>query len=320
MSSETFLLGSYKSTARGGLPGTEILDDFLLDCKIRNFSPRTTQSYKSHIKYYLTRYPVRISQEDLKDFLVHIRDEKSYAASTVENYFSSLSCFYDYLVWEGILQENIIPIFRKRYLRYYKDPLHEERQLISREQMRELIDSAQDLQTKVMFLLFVKTGIRRQELIDLDRTDIFPKKNMVILKNHHFKRSNRTVFYDDECAFYLDRWIKWRYNHRVQVLPLFLGVQGGRISRDAVYDLTTEHAAALGFHNPEGLLREKFTPHCFRHFFTTELRRAGCPRSFIQELRGDVRKEAVDIYDHITAEELRETYFKYIPILGIILN
>lgn len=303
-----------------GLPETNFLDDFLLDCKVRNFSPRTIQSYKSHIKYYLTRYPVRISQEDLKDFLVHIRDEKNYAASTVENYFSSLSCFYDYLVWEGILQENIIPIFRKRYLRYYKDPLHEERQLISREQMRELIDSAQDLQTKVIFLLYAKTGIRRQELIDLDRTDIFPKKNMVILKNHHFKRSNRTVFYDDECAFYLDKLIKWRYNHRVQVQPLFLGVQGGRISRDAVYDLTTEHAAALGFHNPEGRLNEKFTPHCFRHFFTTELRRAGCPRSFIQELRGDVRKEAVDIYDHITAEELREAYFKYVPELGIKLN
>src|SRR5574344_71984 len=165
MSSETLHSG-YVCTARGGLPESEILDDFLLDCKIRNFSPRTTQSYKSHIKYYLARYPVRISQEDLKDFLVHIRDEKNYAASTVENYFSSLSCFYDYLVWEGILQENIVPIFQKRYLRYYKDPLHEERQLISREQMRELIDSAQDLQVKVMFLLFVKTGIRRQELID----------------------------------------------------------------------------------------------------------------------------------------------------------
>ncbi len=317
MYSEILHSGSYVSTARGGLPESEILGDFLLDCKVRNFSPRTIQSYKSHIKYFLSKHPVQIDQEDLKDFLVHIRDEKNYAASTVENYFSSLSCFYDYLVWEGILQENIIPIFRKRYLRYYKDPLHEERQLISREQMRELIDSAEDLQIKVIFLLFVKTGIRRQELIDLDRTDIFPKKNMIILKNHHFKRSNRNVFYDDECAFYLDRWIKWRYNHCVQIPPLFLGVQGGRISRDAVYDFTTEHAAALGFHNPEGRLSEKFTPHCFRHFFTTELRRAGCPRSFIQELRGDVRKEAVDIYDHITAEELREAYFKYIPNLGI---
>jgi len=73
----------------------------------------------------------------------------------------------------------------------------------------------------------------------------------------------------------------------------------------------------LGFHNSKGLLNEKFTPHCFRHWFTTWLRRAGCPRAIIQELRGDVRKEAIDIYDHITQDELKENYLKYIPKLGI---
>ena len=195
--------GSYDCTV-GELPETTFLNDFLLDCQVRNFSPRTIQSYKSHIKYYLSSHPIQISLGDLKDFLVHIRDEKGYAASTVENYFASLSCFCDYLEWEGIIQENIIPKFRKRYLRYYKDPLPEERQLIILEQMKDLINSAEDLQTKTMFLIFAKTGIRRQELIDLDRSDVYPKQNMIILKNHHFKRCNRTVFYDDECAFYLE--------------------------------------------------------------------------------------------------------------------
>ncbi|AKB79105.1 Site-specific recombinase [Methanosarcina horonobensis HB-1 = JCM 15518] len=253
----------------------------------------------------------------MKDFLVHIRDEKGYAASTVENYFASLSCFCDYLEWEGIIQENIIPKFRKRYLRYYKDPLPEERQLISLEQMKDLINSAEDLQTKTIFLIFAKTGIRRQELIDLDRSDVYSKQNMIILKNHHFKRSNRTVFYDNECSFYLDRYIKWRYNHRINKPALFLGVQGSRISRDTVYNITTEHAEKLGFHDPTGRLEEKFTPHCFRHFFTTWMIRSGCPREYVQELRGDSRKEAIDIYHHIKHDELRETYLKYIPKLGI---
>ena len=67
------------------------------------------------------------------------------------------------------------------------------------------------------------------------------------------------------------------YNHGVRIEALFIGVQGFRISRDAVYEATVEHAQSLGFHNPEGLLNEKFTPHCFRHWFTTWLRRSGCP-------------------------------------------
>jgi integrase/recombinase XerD len=296
---------------------SNLLDAFLVDCSVRNFSPRTIAAYKSHLNYFLKFYSVNANTNDLKDFLILLRDERGLSASTVENYFCSLSTFYDFLAWERIVEKNIIPSFRKRYIRYYKEPRPEERQLINIEQMKNLIDSAEDLQTKCIFLLFAKTGIRRQELIDLDRQDVYPKKNMIILKNHHFKRSNRTVFYDDECAFFLDDWIKWRYNHQVKIPALFIGPQGGRICRDRVYDLTTNHAEALGFHDPEGTLQEKFTPHCFRHFFTTELRRAGCPRAAIQELRGDSRKEAIDIYDHWTPEELRETYLKYIPKLGI---
>jgi integrase/recombinase XerD len=45
--------------------------------------------------------------------------------------------------------------------------------------------------------------------------------------------------------------------------------------------------------------------------------RVGMPREFIQELRGDVRKEAIDIYDHIDKDELRRSYMAHIPQLGV---
>lgn len=181
----------------------------------------------------------------------------------------------------------IVPQFRKRYLRYYKEQRHEERQLISLEQMKDLTDSAEWIGFKDMFIFFAKTGIRRQELIDLDLQDLYLSKRYAILKPHA-KRSNRIVFFDDECAQVLESWITWRQKQRPKIREkaLFLGVKGARISRDAVYDATTQHARRLGFHNPKGKLNEKFTPHCFRHFFTTWLRRSGCPRSIIQELRG----------------------------------
>jgi len=34
-------------------------------------------------------------------------------------------------------------------------------------------------------------------------------------------------------------------------------------------------------------------------------------------LRGDARKEAIDIYDHIDRKELLESYLTHIPQLGI---
>lgn len=85
-----------------GFPETLLLSDFLQDCEVRNFSPRTIQSYKSNLKYFLSRYSIELSPIVLKDFLVHIRDEKGYSPSTVENYFAALSSFYDFLEWEGV--------------------------------------------------------------------------------------------------------------------------------------------------------------------------------------------------------------------------
>jgi integrase/recombinase XerD len=47
------------------------------------------------------------------------------------------------------------------------------------------------------------------------------------------------------------------------------------------------------------------------------MRRSGCPRAALQELRGNNRKDAIDIYDHWTKDELREAYLKYVYQLGI---
>jgi len=40
-------------------------------------------------------------------------------------------------------------------------------------------------------------------------------------------------------------------------------------------------------------------------------------REFIQELRGDARRDAIDIYDHIDRDELRKAYLSHIPRLGV---
>jgi integrase/recombinase XerD len=41
------------------------------------------------------------------------------------------------------------------------------------------------------------------------------------------------------------------------------------------------------------------------------------PREFIQVLRGDRRREAIDIYDHVDRDELRKAYLACVPKLGI---
>jgi len=305
-----------------------LIEQFLLDCRLRNFSDDSIRSYKSILKmaaYYLNRNNsclVKLDKYSLKELLRHLTEELGYQPKTLENYFSALSSFCDYLAYEGLTDRNPILPFRKRYLRQYKfDSCNKRsiRQLISVEQMSWLINAILDPRDKAIVIILAKTGIRRKELIKIDVDDINYEEQSILLKPHP-KRSNLTVFFDNECALVLKRWIRARetYGARSECKALFVGEHGGRLERHGVSSVVTKYAMRVGLHNPESKrIEDHFTPHCCRHWFTTHLRRNGMRREYLQELRGDARKEAVDIYDHIDKKELRRAYLAAIPLLGL---
>jgi len=68
-------------------------------------------------------------------------------------------------------------------------------------------------------------------------------------------------------------------------------------------------------HDPQGTLNKKLTPHCFRHFLTTHLRRAGMPGNSSRSSEGTAGRMQLIFYDHIDPEELRLAYLRYIPKL-----
>jgi integrase/recombinase XerD len=183
--------------------------------------------------------------------------------------------------------------------------------------MKMLINSILDTRDKTIVTLLAKTGIRRGELISIDIDDIDWLEQSINLKPKA-KRSNRIVFFDDETAWILKRWIRQREQRKPKTNALFIGEHGERLKRNGVYTVVTKHAQRVGLHNSSSdKMEEHFFPHCCRHWFTTHLRRVGMKREFIQELRGDRRRDAIDIYDHIDKEELKEAYLAHIPQLGI---
>ncbi|MDF0592202.1 tyrosine-type recombinase/integrase [Methanotrichaceae archaeon M04Ac] len=302
-----------------------LIEGFLQDCAIRGMTKRSVESYHSSLKnfaIYVAEQAISIVEVDknaLRGYIEHLRLYKGFTMRTIEANFSAISSFYEYLVFEGIVSANpVIPI-RKRYIKRYKNNDDARtRKLISADEMAMLINSTIDIRDKAIITLLAKTGIRRNELITLDLYDVDFVEQKIRLKPTA-KRKNRTIFFDEETAFLLRRWLKIRIGMNLKDDPaLFLNAYGGRLNRNGIYDAVVKAAERVGLHDPKSdRLEDHFTPHCCRHWFTTHLRRAGMPREFIQELRGDARRETIDIYDHIDEKELRESYLAHIPQLGI---
>lgn len=298
-----------------GVKVERLLEDFREDCLLKNMSEETVRKYISAIRIYIDFLRERgLSLVDadknvLKEFLRYLKLERKVSVKTLENYFSALSTFYDYLAYEEVVPANNVLPFRRRYLRRYKGEKEQYvRRLLNIEELARIVNSTLDPRDRAIIMLMAKTGIRRNELIRLDLDDVDWENYKIILKKTA-KRSNRVVFFDDEVALALRRWLRVREQLKPQTKALFINYGSGRrIDRNTVFNIVVKHSSKLGL---------RISPHDLRHWFTTWLRRNGMPREFIKELRGDKRREAVDIYDHIDEEELREAYMACIPKLGI---
>ena len=297
-----------------------MIKEFITDCRARGLTAHTIETYRSCCLDFLkfTQYIgiEKVAIDDLVSYLGELR-ARDLQGSTLKGYFAAISAFYDFLIFHGAIKNNPIPSFRKRYLQIRVNHNGENtRQLISIEDMTELISTARMILPRAIMLFLAKTGIRRGELISMDVQDLDLEKGEFRVKPKA-KRSNRLGFLDPELTTVLQEYLDWREYRTKDDNALWINPRHGtRINKNHVYTTVTKHASRLGLHDRRGPLIKKFTPHCFRHFFTTHLRRAKMPREFIQELRGDRRSDAVDIYDHIEIQELRRMYLSCIPSLG----
>lgn len=306
----------------------QLLKMFTLDCQDRHLTDETVRRYLSSIKQYMTyleQHGFRLLEADkhvLHDY-IHERRSHDIGQKTLENDLSGITGFYEWLVFEDHMEKNPVPGVRKRYLRRYKQENDADaelpRKLLTVEEMSLLINSVVDTRDRAIMTLLAKTGVRRGELIAMDVEDADWSEQSITLKRNQFKkRSGRTVFFDDETGRLLKRWLSQRQSLDVKTPALFVGEHGERLKRNGVYSMVAKHAQRVGLHNPKSSRPEDhLSPHCFRHWFTTHLRRAGMDREFIKALRGDRRREAIDIYDRIDPDELRRAYLAYVPQLGV---
>jgi integrase/recombinase XerD len=207
-----------------------------------------------------------VDRDDLIAYYLVLKSRKV-RSGTVDRIFVCLSTFYTFLMDEGYIAANPIPIFRRRYLRKYKENSDSE----------TLFTPFLILGTGPWSFWMLKTGMRREELRSLDVRDVNLRDGKIRLKPAS-KRSNRILYIDEETKIVLQRWLRVRESRRgADNQALFLSANGARISAIRINSLVEKHAARIGLHDPHSHhLEDRFTPHCCRHLFTTHLIRQVC--------------------------------------------
>jgi integrase/recombinase XerD len=230
-----------------------LIEEYKDDCERRGLTRETIRRYLSSIGIfvqYLEENELDLITSDrdiLRGFLDYLRRDRKIKQRTVENYFAALSSFYEFLEYERYIGKNPVQSIRKRYIRRFKDNDEGQmRKLISVEEMTHLINSTMDVRDRAVITLLAKTGIRRRELITLMLTTS-TGWSRASGSSQPPRGRNRIVFFDDETAFILKRWLRSRESRNGgKSKALFINSTGGRLNRNGVYTAVIKAAEFVG--------------------------------------------------------------------------
>jgi integrase/recombinase XerC/integrase/recombinase XerD len=284
--------------------------------RMRNYSPRTIQSYEQvvrHFAYYVwlrrnidpqkliiywedfskarAETEVEVEPTLFEDYLSFLSSMRTYKPKTMHRVISTLSSFYRFLYSQGAVTTNPLigverPKIKGQELRYLKHS-----------QVLRLIESIEDPRDRLIVRTIYATGVRVSELCSMNIEDIDFEEGTIRVRGKGGKI--RIVFVDPDTLAEMDRFIGSRIEG-----PLFLGQMGHHISPRAVQHIFRKYA-------PEGI-----TPHKIRHSYASELYRRSKNLRVVQENLGHTSIKTTEIYLHTDLEERKRIYQEYFPLAG----
>lgn len=164
------------------------------------------------------------------------------------------------------------------------------------------------LRNRAMLELLYACGLRVSELVNLEKSMVYFDEGFIRVFGKGSKE--RLVPLGSDARRYIDLYLADSRNH---VTPqkghediLFLNRRGKRLTRNMVFIIVKEMAAAAKIH-------KNISPHTFRHSFATHLIEGGADLRAVQEMLGHESITTTEIYLHLDRDYLKEVHRTFHP-------
>lgn len=281
----------------------------------KNLSPLTRRAYVYDLERfadaYIRRYganPIlqKITTDDIKRYLEHLRMDKNYRSTTLSRSIASIRIFFEFCVMQGLLESS-----PAAHLHNPKTPRKLPIFLVESE-MKKLLDEPQkpappargskrkDYEALgprdyAILVTLGFTGVRLMELVNLKIADVdFERKNIRVMGKGSKERIiplNRVVI---EA---LKRWFETRPASEDDTV--FLNRFGRKLSPRGVEKMVGRYVSKAG------IGKAKVSPHKLRHTFATLLHVNGVDILEIQALLGHSSITSTQIYTHANSTKLQ---------------
>ncbi|MGK0189606.1 MAG: integrase/recombinase XerC [Verrucomicrobiales bacterium] len=272
----------------------------------RNASPRTVKNYAHALRQYQQHAKHFTSWNDCTadDFRLYLFDlmKRELKRSTIRLHFAALRSFYKFLTHRHGLAVN--PLLDVQLPKAEKSlPI-----VLTLTQIEELLalplrvdqdkrapDWAGERDAAVLEF-FYSTGIRLQELVDVDVRDVDTYTDSVRVVGKG--RKERICPIGSHAMIAIQRY---RQAANVHDGPLFISKLRRRITTRAVSDILQKYLRLSD-------IPLKISPHKLRHSFATHLLDNGADLRSVQALLGHASLSTTQIYTHVSVERMKKVY------------
>lgn len=256
------------------------LERLKTELRLRGFSQMTVRNYSFFVQKFIAHANkpiVDLTDEDARTYLASLIEAKS--KSTTMLAAASIKFFFT-----EILKKKIDAI---------KVPKKDKKlpEVLTKEEVKRLIDSAETTKSRLMISLLYSSGLRVSELVKLKPQDVRFEESIGWVRQGKGGK-DRMFLLSQQIGKELQDYIQKRENN-------FLFSKEKPLTTRNIQKIVKKVREKAG-------IQKRVTPHTMRHSFATHLLEAGTDIRYIQSLLGHASLNTTQMYAHVSTEQLKK--------------
>lgn len=312
------------------------LEEYLEVLRGQDKAEGTIKQYQGGLKAYSEWLeeegiePKGASTRDIQRYLSWLKNDREYAPGTIRGYYSSVSVFYSNLDNTGVIEEDPtegITISNYASTETRKQQETKERRVwLTQDEMNKLVENvpAPKVRNRLLVLFQYFTGLRRQEVADVQLEDIDRERRMVKVQGKGDVLN--TAYWQPKLDGLMTAWLDGGHRdsspYAEESPYLFLSETAPYVSGEYLNTVVIRAAREAGiqevlYEDRQGRSHNKYTSHALRHSFAMHWLQNGGSIEALSKHMAHSSVTTTEIYGEILDKRAKEEYEKYAPDIDL---
>jgi len=288
-----------------GLPGAEIVTDYLHEKYIKNLSFHTIDHSGGTILAFMHFLETQggslltLTRREIGAFVEYEQDRGLKVVSIIAH-LRAIYAFVAYLVRQEVLSPEIMnPKVRMQE----PDALPK---AIPDEDIKSIFNAVTSVRDRALLMLLYRTGMRIGELLQVKVDDIILPNQTILLYVGSKNYEGREVYYSSDAEQALKDWLRTRDATKRY---LFYGRSDKPLSYVSAWTVMRKALERAG------LSDKGYSLHSLRHTFATEMINHGMRVEVLQKILGHQDIEMTMRYARLSNQRIEEDYYRAMRII-----